>query len=51
MKAVNTASAAVPSAPVSTTAEDTLRPKSKDAALISGGHLVARALKTISRSS
>ena len=44
MKA-NTASVAAPSAPTATTAEDTLRPKSKDAALISGGHLVARALK------
>jgi len=44
MKA-STASVAAPGAPTPTTAEDTLRPKSKDAALISGGHLVARALK------
>src|ERR1700735_4645913 len=44
MKA-NTAPVAAPSAPTPTTAEDTLRPKSTDAALISGGHLVARALK------
>jgi acetolactate synthase-1/2/3 large subunit len=44
MKA-NTASVAAPSTTTPTTAEDTLRPKSKDAALISGGHLVARALK------
>src|SRR6202051_2791092 len=45
MKAVNTASVSAPSAAPSTTAEDTLRPKSKDAALVSGGHLVAKALK------
>jgi len=45
MKAVNTASAPAPAATTATTAEDTLRPKSKDAALVSGGHLVARALK------
>src|SRR5665213_329438 len=40
---------AVPNAlsqmPIATTAEDTLRPKSQDAALVSGGHLVAKALK------
>ena len=46
MKAVNTVSAPAPGAPASSTAEDTLRPKSKDATLISGGHLVARALKS-----
>ncbi len=39
------ASAPSPLAPPTTTADDTLRPKSKDAALISGGHLVAKALK------
>jgi acetolactate synthase-1/2/3 large subunit len=33
------------SAPTATTAEDTLKQKSRDAGVISGGHLVARALK------
>src|SRR6202034_1671965 len=46
MKAVNAVSAPAPGPPASSTAEDTLRPKSKDATLISGGHLVARALKS-----
>ena len=32
-------------APAATTAEDTLKRKSRDANVISGGHLVARALK------
>ena len=32
-------------APAATTADNTLRPKSRDAGVISGGHLVARALK------
>jgi acetolactate synthase I/II/III large subunit len=45
MKAASTASVSAPAASTSSTAEDTLRPKSKDAALISGGHLVAKALK------
>jgi acetolactate synthase-1/2/3 large subunit len=42
MKAGTTASVPTPS---TTTAEDTLRQKSRDASLISGGHLVAKALK------
>jgi len=32
--------------PVSTTAEDTLKQKTRDASVISGGHLVAKALKS-----
>src|SRR3974390_3341621 len=34
-----------PSAPPTTTAEDTLKQKSRDADIVSGGHLVAKALK------
>ena len=42
MTAATTASAA---APATTTAEDTLKRKARDAGVISGGHLVAKALK------
>ena len=35
----------VPAAPATTTAEDTLKRKSRDAGVVSGGHLVAKALK------
>ena len=42
MSAVTTPSAA---APATTTAEDTLKRKARDAGVISGGHLVAKALK------
>jgi acetolactate synthase I/II/III large subunit len=38
-------SAVVSTRPETTTAEDTLKQKSRDAGVISGGHLVARALK------
>ncbi|AJG23790.1 thiamine pyrophosphate-binding protein [Cupriavidus basilensis] len=38
-------SAVAPTRPESTTAEDTLKQKTRDAGVISGGHLVARALK------
>ncbi|WP_454726492.1 MULTISPECIES: thiamine pyrophosphate-binding protein [Cupriavidus] len=38
-------SAVVSTRPESTTAEDTLKQKTRDAGVISGGHLVARALK------
>jgi acetolactate synthase I/II/III large subunit len=38
-------SSEVKTAPVTTTADDTLKRKTRDANLISGGHLVARALK------
>jgi acetolactate synthase I/II/III large subunit len=40
-----TAATVTPAAPVSTTAEDTLQKKSREAGVVSGGHLVARALK------
>ena len=39
------ASSAAAPAPSATTADNTLQPKSRDAGVISGGHLVARALK------
>jgi acetolactate synthase-1/2/3 large subunit len=39
------ATATVPSKATSTTAEDTLKQKARDANVISGGHLVAKALK------
>ena len=42
MTPANSAAAAVPA---TTTADNTLQPKSRDAAVISGGHLVAKALK------
>jgi acetolactate synthase-1/2/3 large subunit len=42
MAAVNPA----PSQPKSTTAEDTLQRKTRDAGVVSGGHLVAKALKS-----
>ena len=35
----------ISSPPKATTAEDTLQRKSRDASVISGGHLVAKALK------
>ena len=38
-------SAVVSLRPESTTADDTLKQKSRDAGIVSGGHLVARALK------
>ncbi|TMH12533.1 MAG: thiamine pyrophosphate-binding protein, partial [Betaproteobacteria bacterium] len=38
-------SSATEAKPASTTADDTLKRKSRDANVISGGHLVARALK------
>jgi acetolactate synthase-1/2/3 large subunit len=38
-------SSVIASAPAATTAEDTLKRKSRDSDVISGGHLVARALK------
>jgi acetolactate synthase I/II/III large subunit len=40
-----TAATVTPTAPVSTTAENTLQKKSRDAGVVSGGHLVAKALK------
>src|SRR3712207_4893325 len=40
-----TATADIVVEPVVTTAEDTLKRKSKDANIVSGGHLVAKALK------
>ncbi len=40
-------SAVVSTRPETTTAEDTLKQKSRDAGVISGGHLVARALKAL----
>ncbi|MGA7822560.1 MAG: thiamine pyrophosphate-binding protein [Steroidobacteraceae bacterium] len=40
-----TAATLAPAAPASTTADNTLQRKSRDAAVISGGHLVAKALK------
>ena len=36
----------VPTPPKATTADDTLQRKSRDANVVSGGHLVAKALKT-----
>jgi acetolactate synthase-1/2/3 large subunit len=45
MSAVLTKDAVAQDTPVTTTAEDTLRRKSRDADVISGGHLVARALR------
>jgi acetolactate synthase-1/2/3 large subunit len=45
MSAVLTNDVVAKGAPATTTAEDTLRRKSRDADVISGGHLVARALK------
>ncbi|MGU3541157.1 thiamine pyrophosphate-binding protein [Methylobacterium sp. A54F] len=39
------ASSDMVASPVTTTAEDTLKQKSKDGTVVSGGHLVARALK------
>src|ERR1700683_3535823 len=39
------ANSAAAAAPATTTADNTLQPKSRDAAVISGGHLVAKALK------
>ena len=41
----STSDAAVKAAKATTTADDTLKQKSRDASVISGGHLVARALK------
>ncbi len=38
-------SAVVSTRPETTTAEDTLKQKTRDAGVVSGGHLVARALK------
>src|SRR5881275_3696845 len=38
-------SSAIESRAASTTADDTLKAKSRDASVVSGGHLVARALK------
>jgi acetolactate synthase-1/2/3 large subunit len=43
MTPANPAAAAAPAA--STTADNTLQPKSRDAGVVSGGHLVAKALK------
>ena len=40
-----TAATLAPAAPASTTADNTLQRKSRDAAVVSGGHLVAKALK------
>jgi acetolactate synthase I/II/III large subunit len=39
------AAPAAATTPASTTADNTLQPKSRDAAVVSGGHLVAKALK------
>jgi acetolactate synthase-1/2/3 large subunit len=42
---MNAATPAPAAAPASTTADNTLQRKSRDASVVSGGHLVAKALK------
>jgi acetolactate synthase-1/2/3 large subunit len=42
---MTSASSAAATTPATTTADNTLRPKSRDAGVVSGGHLVAKALK------
>ena len=39
------ATSAAANTPATTTADNTLQPKSRDASVVSGGHLVAKALK------